>query len=237
MKATLHNLRFECPNCDQTIDAEPELAGTKGKCPHCKARIIVPRLCEECGEMMTLAGKKCRSCVALASGNAGVDGLQMTVGIGFAVLIAILTGAWWVLWLVWGAIGAKMGESKGCPRWGAFLGFILGPIGLMLIHYEIGLRGLVATLVILGAIGMFTLGMVKEQERKRRKDEAREDAAHQTKMAALDRESEDKARAHLAADEQRREADELARQTRIWERLPKWDRYGLPINRVPPAQR
>ncbi|MEQ1854387.1 MAG: hypothetical protein ABMA01_22690 [Chthoniobacteraceae bacterium] len=67
MKATLHHLRFECPECDQTIDAEPEMAGTKGKCPHCKARINVPRLCEECGEMMTQAGKKCRSCTALAT--------------------------------------------------------------------------------------------------------------------------------------------------------------------------
>lgn len=185
--------------------------------------------------MMTQAGKKCRSCVALASGNAGIDGLQMTIGIGFAAIIGILTGNWWVLWFIWAVIGAKLGERKGCPRWGAFLGFILGPIGLILIHYDLGLRGLLATFTILGAIGWFVIAMVKEQEQKRRQDAARADDAHKSRMEALDRESEDNARERRAADDQRHEADELARQTRMWERLPKWDRFGKPINRVPPG--
>lgn len=42
MKATLFNLRFDCPECDQTIEAERELAGTTGKCPHCGTKIILP---------------------------------------------------------------------------------------------------------------------------------------------------------------------------------------------------
>ena len=35
---------FECPKCRELIDADDELAGRQGKCPHCKAKVPVPAL-------------------------------------------------------------------------------------------------------------------------------------------------------------------------------------------------
>ncbi len=68
-------ISFCCNNCGRKIDAKDELAGTRGKCPGCRAVIVVPEKtilvnfnCENCGAKIgapsTRAGRKgtCPKC-------------------------------------------------------------------------------------------------------------------------------------------------------------------------------
>src|SRR5262245_56173738 len=34
---------FSCPACEQKLRVKDEMAGQKGKCPHCKQAVVVPR--------------------------------------------------------------------------------------------------------------------------------------------------------------------------------------------------
>ncbi len=36
-------ITFSCPACDQKLRVKDEMAGQKGKCPHCKQAVVVPR--------------------------------------------------------------------------------------------------------------------------------------------------------------------------------------------------
>ena len=40
------SIRYKCEECGSVLKVKDELAGTKGKCPKCKTRFVVPELDE-----------------------------------------------------------------------------------------------------------------------------------------------------------------------------------------------
>lgn len=68
---------FDCPKCKKPIDADNELAGTSAPCPHCRKKIIIPKLiptapsslpssplsrCPDCGGKVSIHAPVCPHC-------------------------------------------------------------------------------------------------------------------------------------------------------------------------------
>jgi TM2 domain-containing membrane protein YozV len=82
---------FECPACEDLIETDTSMSGTSSKCPHCRQRLVVPKPCLFCGEVIPDSAMKCVHCGEYLDGRVVRGGL-LPKSRGIYIILGLLFG-------------------------------------------------------------------------------------------------------------------------------------------------